>query len=90
MDEKSGTIYLKLVNTTGKKQPVKINLNSISKVLPEATLVVIKGNKPEDTNTITDPENIVPVTSGIKGVKPVFTRTLDPYSVSILQIQTGK
>jgi alpha-N-arabinofuranosidase len=90
MDESSGAIYLKLVNTTGKKQPVQINLNGITKVLPNATLVVVKGNKPEDTNTIKDPEKIIPVTFKIKGVAPVFTRTLDPYSVSILQLQTVK
>jgi alpha-N-arabinofuranosidase len=88
MDDNSGTIYLKLVNTTGKKQPIQINLNGITKVLPNATLVVVKSNKPEDTNSINDPEKIVPVTSKIKGVAPVFKRTLDPYSVSILELQT--
>ncbi|MBD0289557.1 MAG: alpha-N-arabinofuranosidase, partial [Flavisolibacter sp.] len=67
-----------------------INVKGVTKVSPEATLVVIKGDKPEDTNTITDPEKIIPVTSKINGVAPVFTTTLDPYSVSILQLQTGK
>jgi alpha-L-arabinofuranosidase len=86
-DEKTGTIYLKLVNTIDKKQPVEINLNGIGKVLPEATLIVIKGDKPEATNTITDPVKIAPVSSKIKGIAPVFTRSLDPYSVNILQIQ---
>lgn len=89
-DEKTGAIYLKLVNTSGKKQPVEINLNGIGKVSPEAILIVVKGDKPESTNSITDPEKILPITSKIKGVKPVFTRTLDPYSVSIIQIQPGK
>ncbi len=89
-DEKTGIIYLKVVNTIGKKQPVTINLQGVANVSPNATLVVIKGDKPEDTNSITDPEKIVPVTSAIKGIKPVFTRTLDPYSVSIILLQTGK
>ena len=89
-DEKTGIIYLKLVNTIGKKQPVEINLNGIGKVSPEAILVVIKGGQPEATNSITEPEKIIPVTSKIKGVAPVFTRSLDPYSVSVLQIQPGK
>jgi alpha-L-arabinofuranosidase len=90
MDEPSGTIYLKLVNTTGKKQPIEIDLNGINKLSPNATFTVIKGAKPEDTNTITDPEKIVPLTSKIKGVAPVFRRTLDPYSVSILELQSLK
>ena len=90
MDESSGTIYLKLVNTKAKKQPIQINLDGMNKVATNASLVVIKSDKPEDTNTITDPEKIIPVSSKIKGIAPVFTRTLDPYSVSIIQLQTVK
>jgi len=48
--------------------------------------VEIKGDKPEDTNTINDPEKIVPVSSIVKGIRGKFTRTFDPYSVSVLQI----
>ena len=88
-DAKSGTIYLKIINTTGKQQPLEINLKGIAKISQDATLIVIKGDKPEDTNTITDPEKIMPVTSKINGIAPVFTRTLDPYSISILQIKTA-
>ncbi|MEO6232552.1 MAG: alpha-L-arabinofuranosidase C-terminal domain-containing protein [Ferruginibacter sp.] len=90
MDEKNGNVYLKLVNTTGKKQPININLNSSGKFLPEATLFVIKSEKPEDTNTITDPENIIPASTKIKGVASKFKRTLDPYSVSVFQLQMKK
>lgn len=90
MDEKSGTVYLKLVNATGKKQPVNINLNGIAKVLPEATLFVIKGDTPESTNSILDPEKIVPASTIIKGIASKFKRTLDPYSVNILQLQVAK
>ena len=89
-NDKTGTIYLKLINTSGKEQPIEINLKGISKISSDATLIVIKGSKPEDTNTITDPEKIIPATSKINGIAPVFTRMLDPYSVSIFQLQTGK
>jgi alpha-L-arabinofuranosidase len=90
MNDTTGTIYLKIVNTTAKKETVKIKLNGVDKVLPEGTLVVIKGNKPNDTNTITTPENIVPATSNIKGITKAFLRTFDPYSVSIIQLKTSK
>ena len=46
--------------------------------------------KPDDTNTINDREKIVPVTLKIKGVAHVFSRTLDPYSVNVLQLQSAK
>ena len=87
-DSKSGAIYLKVVNTTGQSQPIEFNLKGVAKVLPVATMVVISGSKPVDTNTITDPEKIVPVTSKISGIAPVFTRSLDPYSITTLQLQT--
>ncbi len=89
-DEKTGAVYLKLVNTTGKKQPVNVNLNGVGQVLPAATQFVIKGEKPEDTNSITDPEKIIPVKSVVKGIAAKFKRTLDPYSVTVIELQTGK
>jgi alpha-N-arabinofuranosidase len=90
MNDTTGAVYLKMVNTTAKKQAVKINLNGIVNISPEATLVVVKGNNPEDTNSITNPVKIVPVTSTVNGLNKNFTRNLDPYSVSILQLQTRK
>ena len=90
MNDTTGTIYLKIVNTIAKKQTIKINLDGAAKVSTEATMVVIKSDKPDDTNTITEPEKIVPVTSVIKGIKPSFSRTLDPYSVTIIEIKTSK
>ncbi|MEO6317114.1 MAG: alpha-L-arabinofuranosidase C-terminal domain-containing protein [Chitinophagaceae bacterium] len=90
MDEKTGLVYLKLVNTTGKKQPINISLNGINKISPEATIHVISGAEPGATNSITDPEKIIPVESKIKGVGLKFKRTLDPYSVSVLQLQVTK
>ncbi|HXS57572.1 MAG TPA: alpha-L-arabinofuranosidase C-terminal domain-containing protein [Hanamia sp.] len=90
MNDTTGTIYLKIVNTIAKKQMVKINLDGVAKVAPEAVLMIVKGEKPDETNSITDPENIVPVTVTIKGIKKSFSRVLDPYSVSIIEIKTMK
>src|SRR4051812_26502900 len=90
MNDTTGAVYLKMVNTTAKKQAVKINLDGIANISAEATLVVVKGNKPDDTNSITNPIKITPVTSTIKGIKKIFTRNLEPYSVSVLQLYAGK
>ena len=57
---------------------------------PEAVLMVVKGDKPDETNTITDRENIIPVTETIKGIKKSFSRKLDPYSVNIIEMKTNK
>lgn len=84
----TGAIYLKLVNILGKEQAVQIKLNGDVKLAKNATLIEIKGEKPEDTNTISDPENIVPVTSQINGISTSFKQKLAPYSVNILELQT--
>jgi len=87
-DTKTGKLFLKVVNATGKPQSVDIDLNGAGTLSPEGILVVIKGDKPEDTNTISDPQKIVPVTSKVNGIGKKFTRTFDAYSVSVLQINT--
>jgi len=85
-DTKTGKLFLKVVNTTGKQQQVDIDLKGVGKLSPDGIIVVIKGDKPEDTNTISDPKKIVPVASKVSGISKKFTRIFDAYSVSVLQI----
>lgn len=87
-DTKTGVIYLKVINTSGKPQPVTLDLKGAANVAADGTMVVLKSNSPDDTNTIDDPEKIVPVTSKINGISKTFTRTFDPYSINVLQIKT--
>lgn len=87
-DEKTGIIYLKLVNTIGKEQPVQIDLKGIKTIVATAAATVVKGDKPEDTNSISNPEKIVPVNSTLTGIKQNFEHKLAPYSVTILQLRT--
>ena len=90
MNDTTGTVYLKIINTTAKKQAVKISLTGDTKVSSDAVLIMIKGDKPGETNTITDRENIISVTETIKGIKKSFSRKLDPYSVNIIEMKTNK
>ena len=87
-DSKSGIVYLKVVNILGDAQPVQINLKGIKNIKQEATAITLSG-KPEDTNSITDPVKLVPVASVVKGVKPAFSYTFLPYSITVLRLQTS-
>lgn len=87
-DSKTGSVYLKVVNASGKAQSVTIDMKGAGKVSGNGTLIVLKGNSPEDTNSITEPEKIVPVSKKIKGIGKTFTRVFDAYSVNVLQVQT--
>lgn len=85
-DSGSGTIYVKVVNVVGTAQPVHIQISGVSTVEPNGELVEMKGKSTDDTNSITEPTNIVPVTTKIDGLSKDFTRTLPPYSVSVLKL----
>ncbi|GAC1424611.1 MAG: hypothetical protein NVSMB7_00650 [Chitinophagaceae bacterium] len=87
-NKQTGMLYLKVVNAGASNQLVNININGISKVSDEASMVELKADKPEDTNSITEPEKIIPVTSKIKGLGKRFTRTFPAYSITVLQIET--
>jgi alpha-N-arabinofuranosidase len=86
-DSQKGIVYLKIVNTTGQPQAITIDMKGIGKVSAQGTLTVLKGNKPDDTNSITEPEKIVPVNQLINGIGKTFTRTFDAYSINVLRLQ---
>lgn len=85
-DSKSGIIYLKVVNIIGDPQTMQVDLSGVKSVMPVATAITLSG-KPEDTNSITDPKKVIPVTSKVNGIKPSFQYTFLPYSITVLKIE---
>ena len=83
---RKGAVYLKIVNASGTAQPLHIELKGAPTVSPEGTSVVLKSANPGDTNTITDPVKIVPVTSKFSGIGPAFDTTVAPYSVNVIEM----
>ena len=86
-DSKTGTIFLKVVNTVGTPQDVQINVKGAQEVASQGTSVVLSADNPEETNSINDPTHLVPVTASVSGLGNSFTHTFAPYSVNILQFQ---
>jgi alpha-L-arabinofuranosidase len=84
---RTGAVYLKIVNTVGTPCNVQINLKGASKVSPQGASIVLAADKPADTNTLTEPTKLVPVTAKIDGVSSTFARTIAPYSVNVFQLQ---
>lgn len=78
-------IYLKVVNVAPKAQTVTINLDG-AKVKGKATMYTVSNNDNQATNTISEPNNIVPVTSKVK-VGKTFRLTLKPYSVNVITME---
>ncbi|HXD76438.1 MAG TPA: alpha-L-arabinofuranosidase C-terminal domain-containing protein [Puia sp.] len=86
-DSRSGNIYLKVVNATGSAQNLRIDLRGARKVESQGTLVTIGSAKPDDTNTIDEPQKVVPVTTEVKGLGKSFSRVFPAYSVTVVQLQ---
>ena len=84
---KTGTIYLKVVNRTATAQPVRVELSGLASVEPKGQAITMSANSPEDTNSITEPNKIAPITSSVEGLSSQFTRTFPPYSITVLQMK---
>jgi alpha-N-arabinofuranosidase len=86
-DSATGTIHLKLVNGSSIPQAVRIHLNGVTAVDKDVPLTTLRGNTPEETNSITDPRRIMPITSAIHNAAATFEHTLPPYSIQVLDIK---
>jgi alpha-L-arabinofuranosidase len=88
-DSGSGTIYLKVVNLAGEVQPLKVTING-GDVASAGQAIVLTSRSPQDTNTLTAPRNIVPVTTRAGDLGRNFNYRFQPYSVTVLQIGAGR
>ncbi len=86
-DTKTGRLYIRLVNTAGTAQRVRITLSGAKSVSATGTAWTLSGADPTETNTIHDPTRIVPVASPLSGVSRDFIDIMAPYSVRVLQVQ---
>jgi alpha-N-arabinofuranosidase len=87
-DSKTGTIYLKVVNALSTAQTVAIDITGVANVAGKGSMVTLKADKPEDTNSINDPEKIVPVTTTINGLGKSFIQIFPAYSITIIKLET--
>ena len=85
-DTKSRTIYIKLVNPEPTAQQLHITLTGNLALASSAEVETLSA-APTDTNSLTDPTKVVPVLSKINDVKPSFTQTLAPTSVTVLRLK---
>ena len=86
-DSKTGELILKLVNPQPTEESLNIEIKGASALDSKAEAVLLAGC-PEDTNSISRPRNVTPVTLTVRGVKPAFTYTLPPYSIVVLKLKT--
>jgi alpha-N-arabinofuranosidase len=88
-DKKTGTIFLKVVNTGGDARTVQIAIQGAQNIKPEGEMTVLSASTPDATDSISEPNKVVPVTSKVDGLGANFTRVFPAYSITVLQIAAG-
>ncbi len=85
-DSKTGTVYVKLVNPQATAQSLQIELKGLRTLAPTAEVETLSADRAA-TNSLADPRKVFPVSSTLSGVKPVFTYTVAPCSITVLRLR---
>jgi alpha-N-arabinofuranosidase len=83
---KTGRIFIKHVNPAPAAQTLSVELKGVRSVRPTARATVLAA-APEATNSINEPDKVVPVTQTVSGVGTSFTHTFPPHSITVLQLE---
>jgi alpha-N-arabinofuranosidase len=83
---KSGTIYIKVVNTSPDAQDTQIKINGATSIDATGKATVLTSASVKDTNTLNDPTKVVPVTHVLSFLSSSFTYSFAPNSVTVLQL----
>jgi len=85
-DSKTGQIFVKLVNPEASPETVEIDVKGLRSLASRGEAITLEGNL-EDSNSITEPRKVVPMTAKVRGVKPNFSYTMPPHSVVVLKLK---
>jgi alpha-N-arabinofuranosidase len=85
-DRSTGAIFVKLVNPATNSVSLSVAIDGVSSLASTATAITLAAN-PDDSNSISQPKQVVPVTKTIRGVKPRFSYTLPPNSIVVLKLK---
>lgn len=85
-NRKTGEIFLKLVNPQAKPELLKLEFKGVTSLASKAIVITLTAS-PEDTNSNERPQNVVPTTTTIGGVQPVFDYTLPPNSIVVFKMK---
>ncbi len=87
-DSKNGILFLKVVNIAGTAQRITVQIAGTKSVNSKGEAVVLAGKSLDDTNSITEPEKVVPRTEKVEGLSADFAREFPAYSVTVLKLKT--
>jgi alpha-N-arabinofuranosidase len=84
-DAAKNRLYLKLVNASSTPLPVEIEIPG-AKLAQTGTLITLKANSTQATNTLEKPTQIVPEESALPGVSNHLHHTVPGYAIQVIQL----
>lgn len=84
-DSAKKRLFLKLVNASSDAQPVDIQMDGATPAR-EGKIVMLSAHDTQATNTIDQPENVVPAESALRNIGRTLHYSAPPYSIQVLQI----
>jgi alpha-N-arabinofuranosidase len=87
-DSRSGIIYLKVVNAASSAKQIRIEISGAPKIEPEGEAVSLAAGSLNDTNSLEQPQEIVPRTENVDTLSANVTRDFPPYSITVLKLKT--
>ncbi len=85
-DPERRRLFIKVVNGSSEPQPLRIVIDGVSSVGKMASLTTMSGKSPNATNSISNPDNIIPVERRISIDGPRFDEKFAPYSINALEL----
>ena len=82
----AGKLYLKVVNASSTPQALNIQLTGASNVKAEGKLITLSAKTTAETNSLTEPENIIPIETSLHGVKKAFEHKVAAYSINVIEL----
>ncbi|BDI28527.1 hypothetical protein CCAX7_005780 [Capsulimonas corticalis] len=83
---KMGVVYVKVVNPMASPITTTITLNGAKSIATKGSAIVLTSANDTDTNTISEPKKVVPVTSPLKSVGKTFQYTFAGNSLTVLTL----
>ncbi|MCC7374644.1 MAG: hypothetical protein IT581_08305 [Verrucomicrobiales bacterium] len=86
LDEKAGEVIIKVVNSAPTSRSAEIALNGVQRLGTGGKKTVLQAADLKAENSLDQPENVSPVTSGIRPSGPVFTHEFPRWSMTVLRL----
>ncbi|MFG2146367.1 alpha-L-arabinofuranosidase C-terminal domain-containing protein [Streptomyces sp. NPDC048696] len=88
-DPATHRVYLAVVNTSATARTTVVRLQGATRTAPTGAVTVLSAADKTATNTLADPEAVIPHRRPVGGLTPAFRATFAAYSVTVLEVTAG-